>query len=284
MRLKSAVFGPVLGAFLFVAAAAGAQTVNVWPGVAPGSETWTYVEKVVTGGRDGTIVQNVVTPTLEAFLPAKAKATGTGVIVAPGGGFSSLLIDQEGRDVARWLQQKGIAAFVLKYRLMAAPAGGGMGSMQDMSRAEVFAVADTTQAMTVVRARAAEWGVAADRVGVVGFSAGATLGFRAALSEDAAARPNFVGVIYGGPFGGPGALAPGLPPMFLAWAQDDGIGVGTTAKLYEALTAAKYKPETHAYLTGGHGFGAKKQGKPSDLWIDSFHAWLHAQGLTTAKR
>ena len=93
-----------------------AQTINLWPGTAPGSENWKQKETVTADTPVGTIITNVVTPTLTVFLPAKAKATGTGVIVAPGGACIALAIDHEGNQVARWLQERGIAAFVLKYR------------------------------------------------------------------------------------------------------------------------------------------------------------------------
>jgi acetyl esterase/lipase len=95
---------------------AGSQVVNVWPGVAPGSEKWAQKERSVENTALGTVVFNVVTPTLTAYLPERAKATGTGVIIAPGGAFVALAIDLEGNEVARWLQEKGIAAFALKYR------------------------------------------------------------------------------------------------------------------------------------------------------------------------
>src|SRR5215831_16640770 len=100
------------------AVSAGTQVVNVWPGVAPGSENWTQKEKIVENTPLGTVIFNVVTPTLTAYLPERAKATGTGVIVAPGGAFVALAIDLEGNEVARWLQGRGIAAFVLKYRII----------------------------------------------------------------------------------------------------------------------------------------------------------------------
>src|SRR5437868_6605637 len=112
---------PMAGALAFamsIASGAGAQTVNVWPGPAPGSETWTQKETTVDKTPLGTVVFNVVTPTLTAYLPEKAQATGSGVIIAPGGAFIALAMDRGGRDVARWLQKRGIAAFVLKYRLL----------------------------------------------------------------------------------------------------------------------------------------------------------------------
>src|SRR6266436_10229340 len=94
------------------------QTLKIWPGIAPGSEKWTQQERVEKNTPIGTVVFNVVTPTLTVYLPERTAATGTGIIIAPGGAFVALAIDLEGHDVARWLQAKGIAAFVLKYRIM----------------------------------------------------------------------------------------------------------------------------------------------------------------------
>ena len=108
----------IAAAAVFAASSAHAQTIDVWPGVAPGSERWTQKERTIENTPVGTVVFNVVTPTLTAYLPERARATGTGVIVAPGGAFVALAISQEGTEVARWLQQRGIAAFVLKYRIV----------------------------------------------------------------------------------------------------------------------------------------------------------------------
>src|SRR5205085_12471624 len=102
----------------FAARTTGAQVVNIWPGVAPGSEHWTQKETTIENTPVGTVVMNVVTPTLTAYLPDRAKATGTGIIIAPGGAFVALAMSLEATDVAHWLQQRGIAAFVLKYRIV----------------------------------------------------------------------------------------------------------------------------------------------------------------------
>jgi acetyl esterase/lipase len=115
-----------------------------------------------------TVVFNVVTPTLTAYLPEKTKATGTGVIIAPGGAFVALAIDLEGNNVARWLQERGIAAFVLKYRLME-KRGEGIPAGMNMDEAGKFGIADGIQAIKVVRQHAAEWGVAPDKIGFIGF-------------------------------------------------------------------------------------------------------------------
>ena len=263
----------------FVATRAGAQTVNIWPGPAPGSETWTQKETTVEDTPLGSVVFNVVTPTLTAYLPEKAKATGTGMIIAPGGAFVALAIDLEGRDVARWLQERGVAAFVLKYRVME-KRGDGIPEGMDMDAAAKYGIADGVQALKVVRQRAAQWDVSPDRVGFMGFSAGAMVTSGTLLQADAAARPSFAGIIYGAPFGAMPAIPKELPPIFLAWAQDDNLVLGPVVKFHDALLAAGHKPEVHVYSAGGHGFGLKKQGTTSDHWIDAFYYWLEAQGLT----
>ncbi len=278
MRLAALALSALISTGLLLSCAQ-AQTIDVWPGVAPGSEKWSYVEKRIEATPNGPIVVNVVKPTLTAFLPEKGKATGTGVLVAPGGAFVALAIEQEGDAVARWLQQRGIAAFVLKYRLMEQRANG-MPSMPEMEQAGKYAAADGVQALKVLRQRAGEWGVAADRIGFIGFSAGATVATETLLSADPASRPNFAALLYGGPFGGPAKVPAQLPPVFLAWAQNDPISANTVVKMYDALKAAGNNPEAHVYTAGGHGFGMKQQGLSSDHWIEAFHGWLTAQGFT----
>ncbi len=252
------------------------QTLKIWNGVAPGSETWTQKEKVIENTPVGTVVLNVVTPTLTAYLPEKSKATGTGVIVAPGGYCVALAISQEG-DVARWLQSKGIAAFVLKYRIIEKREEGVPKNI-NMDEACKYGIADGIQAVKVVRQHAAEWGISPDRIGFMGFSAGAMVASGALLQQDAAARPNFAAMIYGGPFGVMPAIPAKLPPIFLAWAQDDTLAGGAVIKFYDALISAGNKPEVHIFNSGGHGFGMRKQGTSSDHWIEEFYYWLEAQG------
>lgn len=267
-------------AFTFLlACSARSQTVNIWPGVAPGSEHWTQKERTIENTPVGTVVFNVVTPTLTAYLPERSKATGTGVIIAPGGAFVALAISLESNDVARWLQERGIAAFVLKYRIMEKH-GDGIPANMDMDEAGKYGIADGIQSLKVVRQHAAEWGVSPDRVGFMGFSAGAMVTSGALLQQDAAGRPNFAAMIYGGPFGVMPAIAAKLPPMFMAWAQDDPVALEPIIKFNDALRSAGHKPEVHIYSAGGHGFGMKKQGTSSDHWIDEFYYWLEAQGFT----
>jgi acetyl esterase/lipase len=262
----------------FTVCSAHAQVVNVWPGVAPGSEHWTQKETMVTNTPVGTVVFNVVTPTLTAYLPHRAKATGTGVIIAPGGAFVALAISREGTDAARWLQQRGIAAFVLKYRIIEKRQNGI--PELDVDTAGRYGIADGIQALKVVRQHAAEWGLSPDRIGFLGFSAGAMVASGTLLQQDASARPNFAALIYGGPFGAMPAIPSKLPPVFLAWAQDDRVALAPVIRFYDALTGAGHKPEAHVFGAGGHGFGMQRQGTTSDHWIDALYYWLEAQGLT----
>jgi acetyl esterase/lipase len=266
-----------------LACSAHSQVVNLWPGVAPGSERWTQKERTVENTPLGTVVFNVVTPTLTAYLPEQAKATGTGVIIAPGGAFVALAIDLEGNNVARWFQERGIAAFVLKYRIIEKRQEGIPAGL-NMDEAGKYGLADGIQALKVVRQHAAEWGVAPDRIGFMGFSAGAMVTSGVLLQNDAAARPNFAAMIYGGPFGKMPVIPAKLPPMFLAWAQDDDVAREPVVKFYDALKSAGHKPEVHIFSAGGHGFGMKKQGTSSDRWIDEFYYWLEAQGFTKPAR
>lgn len=278
MRTVMRILGTITFSF-FLVCAASAQTINIWPGVAPGSENWSQKERVIDNTPLGTVVFNVVTPTLTAYLPERAKATGAGVVIAPGGAFVALAIDLEGNQVARWLQEKGIAAFVLKYRIMEKRQEGIPAGM-NMDEAGKYGIADGIQALKAVRQHAAEWGIAPERVGFLGFSAGAMVASGALLQQDATGRPNFAALIYGGPFGRMPAIPAKLPPMFMAWAQDDTVAREPVVKFYDALTSAGYKPEVHIFNAGGHGFGMRKQGTSSDHWIDAFYGWLEAQGFT----
>jgi acetyl esterase/lipase len=281
-RTKLCTAGAIAFTFL-MACSTRSQTVNIWPGVAPGSEHWTQKERTIENTPVGTVIFNVVTPTLTAYLPERSKATGTGVIIAPGGAFVALAISLESEDVARSLQERGIAAFVLKYRIME-KRGEGIPANMNMDEAGKYGIADGIQALKVVRQHAAEWGVAPDRIGFMGFSAGAMVTSGTLLQQDAAARPNFAAMIYGGPFGVMPAIPAKLPPMFLAWAQDDPVALDPIVKFYGALTSAGHKPEAHIFSNGGHGFGMRKQGTSSDHWIDEFYYWLEAQGFTKRSR
>jgi acetyl esterase/lipase len=255
--------------------------INVWPGVAPGSERWTQQE-IVTGDR----VRNVTRPTLTAYLPDPSRATGAAVIVAPGGGFVFLSIRNEGSEVARWFASRGIAAFVLKYRTRQTPASdeGFRQAAANAARAEVtdiapHAIADAEQAISLVRARAREWGVDPHRVGIVGFSAGAIVAEGSALLSEPQKRPAFAGLIYGGLYDQRVEIPRGLPPIFAAVAVDDGTAMRSVGDLVTALIEAGARPEFHLFNAGGHGFGISRRGTTSDHWADAFYWWLEANSF-----
>jgi len=265
--------------------------INVWPGVAPGSDEWKQQETVL-GSEGSRRIVNVTTPTLTVYLPDASAATGTAVIIAPGGGFVGLSIDSEGHDVAKWLVARGFPAIVLKYRTVqiegqdAAQLGQSagarfraqLGNLTLIDEDGKYGIADGIQAVKVARAHAAEWGISPDHIVFTGFSAGGMIAVYTAIQPDA--RPNYAAPIYGAPIASVPPIPQGLPPFFMAMAQDDELAGQYIVRFYDALKAAGYRPEFHIYSSGGHGWGMRKQGKPSDHWIDEFYYWLEAHGLT----
>jgi acetyl esterase/lipase len=265
-------------ALLACAAAQAQSTLPVWPGAVPGPPHEAYPERTVADTPLGTVVFDVTTPTLTAYLPDPAHATGTGIIVAPGGACLALTMDLEGTSVARWLQRHGIAAFVLKYRLQR-KLQQGIPADLDLRQACREGMADGIEAVRRVRQNAAAWGLSPHRIGFLGFSAGAMVASGALLQADAAARPDFAALIYGAPFGTLPSVPRTLPPVFMAWAQDDDQARVAASRFYDALLAAGQRPEAHIYASGGHGFGLRRQGTSSDHWIDALQEWMQAQGF-----
>ncbi|HEV2621925.1 MAG TPA: alpha/beta hydrolase [Frateuria sp.] len=270
----------ITGALALVACATvqAQSALPVWPGAVPGPPHAAYPERTVVDTPLGTVVFDVTTPTLTTYLPDPAHATGTGVIVAPGGACLALTMDLEGTSVARWLQRQGIAAFVLKYRIQRKQQQGIPADL-DLRQACREGMADGIQAVRRVRQNAAAWGVSPHRIGFLGFSAGAMIASGALLQADAAARPDFAALIYGAPFGTLPSIPRTLPPVFMAWAQDDDQARAAASRFYDALLAAGQRPEAHIYANGGHGFGLRRQGASSDHWIDAFAGWMQAQGF-----
>jgi acetyl esterase/lipase len=271
----------ILAALLATAAFAAEPTViPLWPGVAPGSENWNWEEQDRAG-----VATNVTQPTLTAYFPERASVNGTAVIICPGGGFRRLMMDYEGSDLARWLNSYGVTSFVLKYRLMrTGDRDDRVPAVMERRKKEVFPmmVADGQQAVKLVRARAAEWGIAPDRIGIMGFSAGGYVTAAVALQHDAGSRPNFAAPIY--PYTqGEVTPPPDAPPLFLVLANDDTILAPSdhSIRLYAAWNKAKIPVELHVYARGGHGFGMKKKGLPVDSWPERFREWLGAQGFLT---
>ena len=266
------------------------KAIPLWPDGAPGSEDWTQQEQesVLPPPDSFKVVHNVTEPTLTAFLPNPSVASGTAIIVCPGGAFHMLAIDHEGLDVARWLSARGVAAFVLKYRLVPTAMRDEdfvkqIQSLPDPNKLkeltgqiEPLAIADGQQAMKVVRQRASKWRIDPNRIGIMGFSAGGRVTIGVVLEHDVESRPNFAASIYGALW--EEIIVPAdAPALFIALATDDEIAVEPGVALYRAWRAAGQPVELHIYSQGGHGFGMRKQGLPADHWIDRFGEWLQLQ-------
>lgn len=236
-------------------------------------------------------LRNVTVPTVTPYLPEAAAATGMGIVVAPGGGLHFLSIDNEGAWVAERLIQRGIAAFVLHYRVQPTPVpttefaavtqrvftdSSYMADIGITSRAS--AAEDGSLAVQLVRERAEEWRVDPYRVGMLGFSAGGFVTAVTALDAKPEVRPSFLAPIYPALWGDLVVPDP-APPMFLAWASDDELGdliLEPALRLYESWRRAGASVEAHAYATGGHGFGMSSRGTASDRWFGDFCTWLDA--------
>jgi acetyl esterase/lipase len=276
------VFVLVLAAALNAMAADAPLEIPLYPGVAPGSENWAQKEVAF---QDGRMIRNVVRPTLTLYAPDPAKANGTAMIVAPGGGFRFHSWQNEGVAVAQWLAERGVTAFVLKYRLL--DTGESQEEFVKRKYAAVgdpkavdiagLASADGRQAVRLVRSRAAEWKVAPNRIGIMGFSAGGVVASNVATKYDAEGRPDFVGLIYGA---GPGGEIPkDAPPLFVLCATDDTGAAAGCIPFYTAWKTAGRSVELHMYAKGGHGFGMAKRGLPIDHWIDRLGEWMDGLGL-----
>src|SRR3954453_5815360 len=264
--------------------AAEPKTIPLWPGLPPGSENWNYEEKDTVGPQDTTRrISNITRPTLTVYVPDAASTNGTAVIVCPGGGFRYLSIENEGSSVAQWLNSIGVTAFVLKYRVMRTGDAddSNAAKMTERRKAVIpLAIADGQQAIRLVRSRAQEWHLSADRIGILGFSAGGYVAAGVALQHDAESRLSFVAPIYPGTPDDVTAPAD-APPMFLVHADDDKTvsPIDHSIRLYQAWKKVGIPAELHIYSRGGHGFGMRKRGLPVDTWTDRFRDWLGVQGL-----
>jgi len=258
-----------------------AKEIPLYAGVAPGSENWNWTERSVVSGNGMPMAQNVVRPVLQYYPAPKSKAVGTVMIVAPGGGFRSLMMSYEGVDVAKRMNDIGIDAYVLKYRLTyteAKPQTPPAANPQAGQNVRELAAADGRQAVRLVREHASEYGYKPDRVGMIGFSAGGAV-LLAAVAGPAESRPNFAAAIYAA---GAGTTVPpeGAPPMFIAVSSDDqSVGYQGSLDLFSAWRKANVPVELHVFQTGRHGFVQKGGG--ADHYLDRLEEWLKVNGLCT---
>ncbi|CAN5139989.1 alpha/beta hydrolase [soil metagenome] len=265
-------------------------TLKLWPGKAPGDPDGLALEKLTPAANGKvTTVTNVNEPLVDIFLPPKDKATGVFILVAPGGGYNLLAIEHEGTDVATWLNSKGIAAGVLKYRVP---------RRKDVSPEFKPMLQDAQRAMGLVRSKAKEWGIDEKKIGMLGFSAGGHLTAVTSTMTDKreydtvdgtdklASRPDFAILIY------PGGLVEkdtatlkadfkitkATPPMFFVHASNDNVSSENSIALYRELKKNSVPAEMHLYATGGHGFGMRKGSAVSD-WPTRCEEWLRTRGI-----
>ena len=265
------------------------EIIHLYDGPAPGSESWLRQEQENFSERWQTqVVFNVTSPTLTVFRPEQPN--GTAIVICPGGGFHALSINSEGFDVARWLVARGVTAFVLKYRLVQCETDDPAQEMDNKPREEFgravppvakLALADGQAAMRYVRSHAADYHIDPNRIGIIGFSAGGTVATSVGFDYTAETRPDFLAPIYSARHWVPEAPVPeDAPPAFILVATDDPIGLAPqSVSLYNDWVAAGRSAELHVYSTGGHGFGMRTQGLPSDRWIALFGDWLDVSGF-----
>lgn len=268
-------------------------------------------EKEVVEHTDAQRIYTVQTPTLEVFLPTKRNATGEAVIICPGGGYHYLTYDWEGTDFAKWFNSKGIAAFVLKYRLP---------NSKSINVSYEAPLQDAQRAMRMVRSQAEKWHIKPHKIGVIGFSAGghlaSTLGtqfdkpnnFKETALDTISARPDFMALIYpvvtmkmdythkgsrknllgDNPsdnlvkqYSNELQVTKNTPPTFIVHAEDDhAVPVENSLQLYQALKNNEIESEIHIYPHGGHGFGLALGKGPLEKWPDRLYEWLKSLSLS----
>ena len=288
-------------------ASAHAQTeLRLWPSEAPGSERWSIAEATTRSPSGDRVITNVSDPTLTVFLPDVDVATGAAAVIAPGGALRALAFDNEGVKLAEWLNERGIAGFVLKYRTLqqdpSAPRGPlpgmpapGAGARQELvivngnanpapndaalGKVLELAVADAQAALRLVRSRADEWHVDPQRVGIIGFSAGGGVAVGTALAAKSAASPDFLVSVYGPSLQDVDVPAH-APPLFIAVGASHFNVTNGCLALFSAWKAAGTPAEIHVYDGISAGFGMTKRGHPVDGWTDRLYEWLVARELT----
>ena len=296
MRISTGLLLPLI---LLAAASARAaekpQTLEVWPGKVPG-ETGDIGEEKVLPPREGEApvirLTNVTRPTITLYRPRPEKNTGAAVLICPGGGYHILAMDLEGEEVAAWLNTIGVTGIVLKYRV---PARKGQPR-------HLAPLQDAQRAMSLVRARAGEWGIDPGRIGILGFSAGGHLAAATSTNHDRrqyeaadaidklGCRPDFTVLLYPAYLFKDNAFTPEIrvgaetPPAFLVHAGDDRISSENSVQYCLGLRRAKVPAELHVFGSGGHGFGLRPSDQPVSGWPRLCEAWMKGRGLLEKAR
>lgn len=306
MKIKNLVFVMMLQAFLSVSA----QPVNIkiWPDGVPGSrKSADYTEKSTTGN-DGIVrVEKVSDPELAVYLPKAEKATGTAVLIIPGGGYGIIAIDHEGYAIAKWLNEQGIAGIVMKYRLP---------SDKIMEDKKIGPLQDSQEAIRIIRRNAAQWKIDPKKIGVIGFSAGGHLASTISthynekvyeVKDNVSARPDFSLLIYpvitldyipthkgtrtnllgDNPsedqvrrFSNDQQITADTPPAFLVHSSDDKVvPVLNSLLYYQGLQKNNIPAEMHVFQKGGHGYGLGRNQGTELAWPSLCLSWMKQMGF-----
>jgi len=282
-------------ALLFCLNSSNAQqkVIQLYNGLPHGSGGRTSAEQeTIKNPMNTKLVYNITQATLTAFIPDVSKSNGTAVIVCPGGAFQTLFIDWEGYDIARWLNEKGIAAFVLKYRTYHLVSDDPYTEMMDNINDSSFykhvvpvwnmELNDAKIAVIYLRQHTKEYGINPSKIGIIGFSAGGSVSALLAYNYTTTTRPDFVASFYG--FISDSIRKSGVqydaPPLFIAAATDDElVPVTHSLLLYNDWVQSKHSAELHIFSKGGHGFALRKKNLPVNEWTNLFLNWMNVQGL-----
>jgi acetyl esterase/lipase len=303
MKQMKSLFSLLFAATLAINASAQTQILKVWPDGIPGSiRSETYFEESAVTGDIVSLYEKVTDPSLTVFLPPAEKATGTAVLICPGGGYGVLAFDHEGFAIARWLNSNGIAGIILKYRLP---------SDLIMKDKSVGPLQDAQEAMRIIRRKASQWKINQHKIGVIGFSAGghlaSTLSTHFAekvyeVKDTTSARPDFSLLIYpvvtfDSSFTHAGTrqnligdkpseytvryfsnelrITRNTPPAFLVHSADDKVvPVKNSIVYFEALLRNNIRAEIHIFEKGGHGYGLAINEETESAWPDLCLRWL----------
>jgi acetyl esterase/lipase len=282
--------------------------VELWPGQAPDETDTIGAEKVVMSPKldrkqveiteSTRMVTNVTKPTIAIYRPTKEKDSGTAVLICPGAGYWNLYWQLEGEEVAAWMNSLGVTGIILKYRVPRRP---------DEPKGEPARrpLQDAQRAVSLVRGNAGKWGIAPDRIGMIGFSAGGHLAIATATSFDKrsyspiddidkiSCRPDFAILAYPGYLKAregdelaPGLRVPkGTPPVFLAHGGDDIISPPEhSVIMYRSLRRAGISTELHIYARTAHDFGVRPSRRPWSTWRESCSAWLRQLGFLKSSK
>jgi acetyl esterase/lipase len=308
MKIRALITTLIISIIPFLNSIAQQKTMNIWPGGIPGLVlNDSYVEKSTTGEGFITRFEKTTNPMLYIFLPPREKATGTAVLICPGGGYGALAFGHEGNAIASWLNDNGIAGIILKYRLP---------SDLIMKDKSVGPLQDAQEAMRIIRRNAAIWNIDPKKVGVIGFSAGghlaSTLSTHYAekvydVTDTVSARPDFSLLIYpvitmDASFTHAGSrrnligenpsddaikrfsnelqVNEQTPPAFMVHSADDQtVPVKNSIVYYEQLVRYKIPSELHIFQKGGHGYGLGGSRDTQSAWPGLCINWLKASGF-----